>query len=399
MSGANLTDEPGTVGGAGLERPRRILFVDHATIAGGAQLVLAAHIRALDRRRFEPFIACTNALPMLAKLYCDAGADVHIVSMKRLNVAGPHALWRLWRASRELRSLIESLHIDLVVANTSRAAYVAVVGLWGSTVPVIWWVRDFYFGRVVFRAFKHRVAKILCVSHAIRRFYGGDADERFEVVHVGASIHSELEALSREQVRAERARWGFSDRELVVGFMGRLVSDKGAEDVVEAVARVHARDRRVRLLFVGEGRGQTGDIEARLRELVAARQWSFAVFAGFQRAEALYYRLFDLFVLATRTPEPYATSVVQAMMAGTPVVATATGGTPELVRDRQTGMLVPPRAPERMAAAIEELLEDPSLRAHVSEQALREVMLHNREDLLARRVESIYAGLISRAAC
>ena len=397
MSDATLAGEPGTAGGVRLERPRRVLFVDHATIVGGAELVLAAHIRALDRRRFEPFVACTNALPMLAKLYADAGAGVHIVSMKRLKVAGPHALWRLWRASRELRTLAGSLNIDLVVGNTSRAAYVAVIGLWDSTIPVIWWVRDFYFGRALFRAFKHRVAKILCVSHAIRRFYGGDADERFEVVHVGASIHSDLEAVSREQVRAERARWGFSDGELVVGFMGRLVSDKGAEDILDAVARVHAKNLRVRLLFVGEGKGQTGDIDARLREIVAARQWSFAVFAGFQRAEALYYRLFDVFVLATRTPEPYATSVVQAMMAGTPVVATATGGTPELVRDRQTGMLVPPCAPERMAAAIEELLEDPSLRARVSEEAQREVMLHNREDLLARRVESIYAGLISQA--
>jgi glycosyltransferase involved in cell wall biosynthesis len=395
VSDPNVADEPGTAGK--LQHPWRILFVDHATIVGGAELVLAAHIRALDRRRFEPFVACTNALPMLVQLYSDAGAGVHVVSMNRLKVAGPHALWRLWRASRELRALADSLSVDLVVGNTSRAAYVAVVGLWGSRIPLIWWVRDFYFGRAVFRAFEHRVAKILCVSQAIRRFYGGDADARFEVVHVGASIHSELELLSREQVRAERARWGFSDGEVVVGFMGRLVSDKGAEDVLDAVARVHAENRRVRLLFVGEGKGQTGDIEAKLHELVAARQLSFAVFAGFQRAEALYYKLFDVFVLATRTPEPYATSVVQAMMAGTPVVATATGGTPELVRDRQTGMLVPPRAPERMAAAIEELLEDPSLRAHVSEQAQREVMLHNREDLLARRVESIYARLISQS--
>ena len=52
--------------------PRRILFVDHATIVGGAQLSLAEHLRTLDRRRFTPIVACDGDARELSRLYRDA---------------------------------------------------------------------------------------------------------------------------------------------------------------------------------------------------------------------------------------------------------------------------------------------------------------------------------------
>jgi glycosyltransferase involved in cell wall biosynthesis len=197
-------------------------------------------------------------------------------------------------------------------------------------------------------------------------------------------------------VAAERARWGFEDEDIVVGFMGRLVAEKGPEDVVEAVAIAHAADPRVKLLVVGSGRGQVGDVEDELKRRVAERGLDFVVVAGFQRALALYYRLFDLFVLSTRTPEPYATSVVQAMMAEAPVVATATGGTPELVRDGDTGLVVPPDAPHEMAMAILRLAGDASLRRRVIDAAREEVLAHNRESVTTALAEQLYDAVLER---
>jgi glycosyltransferase involved in cell wall biosynthesis len=172
--------------------------------------------------------------------------------------------------------------------------------------------------------------------------------------------------------------------------MGRLVDDKGPEDLVDAIAIAHARDPRIKALVVGSGRGQVGDVEEALRLRARELASGAVAFAGFQRAEALYYRLFDVFVLATRTPEPYATSVVQAMMAGTPVIATATGGTPELVDDGVTGLLVPPRSPGAIADAILRLTGDSKLRQSMVEAGRREVLSHNRERVTTARVQSIY---------
>ncbi len=372
---------------------KRILFVDHTPFVGGAQLVIADHIRHLDRTRFTPLMACTPTVPALVERYRAAGAEVFFTPLPRLRVRSPVAVVRLLGAARALRRLIRRERADVVVANTSRAAYVASLAVKGTGVPLVWWVRDFLFGDLAFRLMSGAPAKIVCVSQAIRDFYGGAADPRFEVVYVGNDLYRRAAEVADERVRVERERWGFGPEDFVVGFMGRLVEEKGVEDVVAAVEEAHRRHPRVKLLVVGTGSGQAFNVEARVRQAVAVRKLGFVRFAGYQADEALYYRLFDAFVLATRTAEPYATSVVQAMMAGKPVVGTATGGTPELVRDRETGMLVPPSAPREMAAALRALLEDPGLASRVAEAGHAYVMEHNREEVTTARVERLYDEL------
>lgn len=370
---------------------RRVLFVDHTPFTGGAQLVLADHIRYLDRERFTPIVACTNAVPALVERYRAAGAEVFITPLPRLRVKSPAAISRLLRAAWHLRRLVRRERADLVVANTSRAAYAASLALAGTGVPLVWWVRDFLFGRAVFRLLRGVPAKIVCVSRAIRDYYGGAGDPRFEVVYVGNDLYRRIEGVSEGRVRAEREKWGFGPDDVVVGFMGRLVEEKGVEDVIEAVEALHGTHPRVKLLVVGTGSGQQGDVEDRVRRRVAERGLaSRVVFAGFQSDEPLYYRLFDVFVLATRTPEPYATSVVQAMMAGTPVVGTATGGTPELVRDGETGLLVPPAAPLELAGALRALVDDPLLARRLARTGQEYVLRNNREEITTGQVERFY---------
>jgi glycosyltransferase involved in cell wall biosynthesis len=256
-------------------------------------------------------------------------------------------------------------------------------------------VRDFLFGRLAFRLLHRRANRLIAVSVAIRDFYGGRLDPRFAVVYVGSSMHEEIGRTEDSAVGAERTRWGFTDDDIVVGFMGRLVEEKGAEDLVAAVQLVHAVDPRVKLLIVGSGRGQSGDVEGRLHQIVKERDLDFVVCAGFQSAEALYYRLFDQFVLSSRTADAYATSVVQAMMAGTPVIATATGGTAELVRDGVTGLLVPPHSPGCIADAILRLVREPVLARQLAQAAQTAVLQHNRESVTTALVERIYDEVLA----
>lgn len=355
--------------------------------------MLAEHIRHLDRSRFTPLVACTAVVPELVELYRDAGASVHLTPLPRLRGKGPFALVELLRGALSLRHLIRRERVDIVVSNTSRAAYFSTVALLGSVVPLVWWVRDFLYGRRIFRLLGRRADRIICVSRAIRDYYGGAGDERFEVIYVGNSIYRELEHVTAATVRAERECWGLEPDDVVIGFMGRLVADKGIEDLITAVEEVHRTDPRVRLLVVGTGSNQEGAVEEKIRAEVRDRSLSFVRFAGYQSEQALYYRLFDVFVLATRTGEPFATSVVQAMMAGTPVIGTDSGGTSEIVVDRETGLLVPPSSPAEMAAAIRDLLEDAELRSHLGIAGQDYSMEHNREELTTARAEALYDQL------
>jgi glycosyltransferase involved in cell wall biosynthesis len=88
------------------------------------------------------------------------------------------------------------------------------------------------------------------------------------------------------------------------------------------------------------------------------------------------------------------TSVIQAMMAGCPVVATATGGTPEVVIDEQTGLLVPAASPDAMTRALRRLLEDGDLRERLADGGRRHAMANHREDVATARIEAMYDALV-----
>lgn len=373
---------------------KRILFVDHTPFVGGAELALAEHIRHLDRRRFTPVVACTPTVPSLVERYRAAGAEVHFTPLPRLRAKTPLVLPRLAHAARALRGLVCRERIDLVVGNTSRASYIASLALAGGRVPLLWWVRDFDHGKGWFRLLGRVPRRIVCVSESIREFYGGRG-ERFPVVVVGNDLCNRLGEHPAAAVRAERARWGLEPEDTVIGFMGRLVEGKGPQDLVAAVAALAREYPRLRLLLVGTGRGQEGDVEERLRREVMERGLEPVVtFAGFQADEALYYQMFDVFAHTSRFREAMPTSAIQAMMAGKPVVATATGGTPEVVRHRQTGLLVSPGEPAALAGALRELLENPGLASTLASAGRENALARHREEVTTGQVEEIYDSVV-----
>ena len=374
---------------------KRILFLDHTPFVGGAQLALCDHIRHLDRARFEPQVLCAPTVPEFVEQMRRQDVRIHLLDWPRLRQPTPLTFARVVRAGSHLRKVIRERDIDLVVANTSRTAYTAAVSMLGSPVPLVWWVRDFDFGRRVFRALGRVPSRIIFVSNALRSHYERLDDSRCAVVYVGNDLYERLGTYSPDQVRAARAQCGFSADDVVVGFMGRLVEGKGPEDLVDAVAQLSNEFPRLRLAIVGSGKGQTGDVEDRLRRRVVAAGMSGVVhFAGHRSEEGLYYQLFDVFVLSSRYREAMATSVIQAMMARKPVIATSTGGTPEVVLDGTNGILVPPSDPTALAAALRRVLRDPASATRMAASAYDHVMAHHRQDTLTRRAEAVYESAL-----
>lgn len=374
---------------------KRILFLDHTPFVGGAQLALWDHIRHLDRARFEPQVLCAAKVPQFIEQMRDHGVRTHLLDWPRLRQPTPLTVARVARAGLHLRRIIRERRIDLVVANTSRTAYTAAAAMLGSPVPLVWWVRDFDFGRRWFRALGRVPSRIIFVSNALRDYYRGRDGSKYDVVYVGSDLYEKLGSSSPEHARAARARCGFSADDVVVGFMGRLVEGKGPEDLVDAVAQLRGEFPQLRLAVVGTGKGQTGDVEDRLRHRVAAAGLSGVVhFTGHQSDEGLYYQMFDVFVLSSRYHEAMATSVIQAMMARKPVIATRTGGTPEVVLDGKNGVLVPPSDPNALAAALRHVLRDPAAATRMAASAYDHVMVHHRQDAVTRRAEAVYESLL-----
>jgi glycosyltransferase involved in cell wall biosynthesis len=151
-----------------------------------------------------------------------------------------------------------------------------------------------------------------------------------------------------------RRNLGVSPDETLLISIGRLDTLKGHATLIEAFGLVAARRSNVRLALIGEGAEQAS-LEA---QAAATGLDGRVTFLGGRADVVPYLRAADVFVLASNT-EGMPGAVLEAMAVGLPVVATAVGGTPEVVVDGQTGVLVPPRDAAAFAAAILHLLEDP----------------------------------------
>ena len=375
---------------------KRVLYVDHTPFAGGAQLVLAEHITELDRQHFDPYIACSDTVPELLDKYAAAGALVKVVEFPRLRGFGLATGWKLIQVIRQVRRIIKAEKIDLVVSNTTRASYVATMATIGTKASLVWWVRDFLYPRQLFRLLSRFPVKIIFVSKAIQAAYLPPSDPRAEVVYVASSIYKQLPHITQNHIKTEKKRWGITGNELVVGFMGRLVADKGVEEVLEAARILHESEPKVKFLIVGTGKNQMNDVEGLLHQRIGEYGLKdVVVLTGYQSDEPLYYSLFDIFVLPTRDGEPFATSVVQAMMAGKAVIGSNAGGTPELVEDGVTGLLFEPRSASKLADAIHKLVADVSLRRTLAQTGQKRVLQYHREEVITDQVEAIFDQVLS----
>src|SRR4029077_10777246 len=135
-------------------------------------------------------------------------------------------------------------------------------------------------------------------------------------------------------------------------------------------AHVQARARRASLPqgwnLVLVGLGPERDALARLA--VSLEISDRVGFAGFHPDVTRFYAIADVFVLPSHS-EGSSNVLLEAMMARVPIVATSAGGNEEIVLDGRTGLLVNPREPKHLAAAIVKLLEEPVLAAQLSESA------------------------------
>ncbi len=184
-------------------------------------------------------------------------------------------------------------------------------------------------------------------------------------------------------------RRGRDDEAPVIGSTARLHVKNDHATLLRAFARVKARWPGARLLLVGRG-----PEEARLRALATSLGVPAQVqFVGEQADVAPYLHQMDLYVQSS-VAEGMPNSVLEAMAVGLPIVATSVGGTPEVVVDGETGLLVPPRDPVALADGMLKLLEDRTMADALGRAGRARVEAHFGEAEMLRRIESLLDRLV-----
>jgi glycosyltransferase involved in cell wall biosynthesis len=329
---------------------KRVLFVENSgDIVGGGQISLLALMQYLDRQVYEPLCVCPGEGSMTAAVR-QAGIPVRIVEQPQLRLHTCRAVvGAVWRLSR----LVQREHIELIHANGSRCMFYA--GLAGklARVPVVWHVRvleqDGWWDRLLALL----SARIIVISQAVKsRFSYLRSAEKLRVIHNGV----DLQVYARADGTALRRRLGYDDYALV-GMVAQLIPWKRHTDFIRAMAAVAARHPQARFLVVGSDPEPGGQYECRLKVLVDELGLADrVVFMGFHEDMAEIMALLDVVVLTSEN-EPFGRVLIEAMAASRPVVATQGGGVPEIVQDKKTGLLVPVGGIEKIAAAVEFLLE------------------------------------------
>jgi glycosyltransferase involved in cell wall biosynthesis len=367
-------------------RPRLLVLITLAE-AGGAQTYVAGLLPALAGR-FEVTVAAHGDGPLRDAALA---AGVRFVPLRhvRRDLHPPRDLLGLL----ELVVLMRRLRPDIVHANSSKAGVLGRVAAVVTRVPI----RIFTVHGWAFKAYRGAASTLyrwadrltaplttatICVAEGERAAGLAARTCRADRTVV---IPNGVDTTAGADPPVDTSA---GDGPLIIS-VGRLAAPKDPLTLVRALAALETRPE---ALLVGDGPDRSA-----VEQEIAARGLAGAVsVAGERRDVARLLADADVFVLSTRS-EGAPMSILEAMAAGLPVVASAVGGVPELVDDGETGLLVPPGDPTVLAAALDRLLADPDLRTRLGAAGRERARTRFDIDVVRRAHLDLYARELARA--
>jgi len=335
---------------------------------GGGSVVVRSIVQGLLARGDRVWVVCSD--DENARKFAETGANVvrPPLWLRPINPfdAVPFAY---------LTGLCLKEKFDLVATHTSKGGFIGRMAARIAGVPnIVHHAHGFSFNKVlgplshkVFVQLERLAARagdfIISVngehrSMAIR--LGVEAPSRICTVHNGIDFRPHLEADGRKA----RRELGFKDSDLLVGSVGRLAPQKGFVHLVRAMPLLLAEVPAAQLILAGEGPLLT-ELEAEARQSGVGDRIHFL---GFRRDVPELLAACDVFALPSLW-EGLSISLLEALAAGRPIVATDIDGNREAIEDGKTALMVPAADPAGLAAALKEILTNPRLAATLGHNA------------------------------
>jgi glycosyltransferase involved in cell wall biosynthesis len=311
-----------------------------------------------------------------------------------------HDTPRLRAATRELASILRRAGADVLLCNGYKAALLGRIAARREGVPVVavsrGWTAENWKVRLYENADRvnlHWMDRVVCVSE------GQAAKVR------GTGVPGERVVVIRNAIRADRfdiPDHAYRERLLglfpdppgrIVGAAGRLSPEKGFGVLIEAARRVLREDPAAGIVLFGDG-----SLRAALaRQIEAAGLTGRFILAGFRTDLDRYLPWLDVMVLPSYT-EGLPNVVLEACAAGVPVVATAVGGTPEVIEDGVNGYLVPPGDAKVLAGCLLAVLDAEDGGREMGECGRRRVLEEFTFGAQAQQYQRLFAELTEVAS-
>jgi glycosyltransferase involved in cell wall biosynthesis len=220
---------------------------------------------------------------------------------------------------------------------------------------------------------------------------GVAAPRQFAIVRLGIELDERVDPAADGRVETRRYL-GISPDRFTIGWVGRMTPVKRTEDVLEGFKLLRNRGVEATLCLVGDGPDRP-QLEQLAHELGIVRD---TLFLGYQEDVGPLYAVFDALVLPSGN-EGTPVSVIEALAAGRPVVATRVGGVPDVVREGEDGFLVDPGATEELAERLARLAADPHLRARLGQAGRDRVLPRYAVARLVDDIDRLYRSLLASA--
>jgi glycosyltransferase involved in cell wall biosynthesis len=369
-----------------------VLLVSPCAMMGGAERVFLGLARSMPAVGSRPTAVLLQPGPLEDQLR-DAGCETHTLLGHRMR-----DVVRTARTVQAVRRLARSTKARAVVSNMWNGQIVGGLAASTARVPSIFWQHV-----IPAPSLSERTASavpsrlIICSSDAAVAAQRAVAPNRkVRKVHPGVRLADVLPSRGKGQAIRRALGW---EHNTVVGIVGRLEPGKGQQVFLQAAARIARLHPEARFVVVGGALlGSEGSYPEELRRLSEGLGLADRThFAGHQTDIYPWYDALDIAVNASSV-DSFGLVLIEAMLLGKPLVATAIGGQPEIVEDGVSGLLVPPYDPERLANAIDHVLTDLNLRSRLGRAAVERAKVFSEECMSERFAEALRSVIAQERA-
>ena len=370
-----------------MRRKIRILYIIDKLVCGGTQKQLIELLRGIDRSRYEPAVCCLLFEGEWAHKIRELGIPIHVLGLKK--IYGLKALHRLFRLIHLIkRGRYDIVHNFLFAANvfgTLAAKFARARVVINSRRQAGYWNENP--NRLVWRFVNKYSDCVIANSENVKSFIasneGTDAD-KILVIHNGIEITSSLP--KRGKIRKELS---LSDDSIIVCIVANLSTVKGYSYLVRAFEKIDTACPTVHLVCVGDG-----PLRKHLEKQVRDRGLNETVhFLGRRENVLEILADADIGVMASLS-EGMPNAILEYMLAGIPVAATAVGGITDIIRHDENGLLVSPGDVEALSETLMRLCESSQLRKELATGGRKDVEQRFNAKRMVEDYDHVYSRLV-----
>lgn len=375
------------------DRKIKVLFIYQSLDAGGAEEVLSSVVKNINKHKYDINICCLSGKDAIGLELENIGYKVKALN-RRYGIANIFTTFRLYGFIRQIKPDI--VHTSLFYANFHGrvAAKLAGVRIIISEEQNIYqWKNRNHVFILADKILSCASDRIIACSKAVMDFTSkqeGIGPGKFVVIHNTFDMAKFDINLDAEDLRK---KIGFSEKDKIIGSVGRLCEQKGHSYLIKAMADIVKAVPDAKLVIVGEGPLEQS-LKLLTRELGISDR---VIFMKKRRDMPTLLKIFDIFVLPSLW-EGLSVVLLEAMYMGKPVVTTDIPSNREVMANNETGILVQEKNSASLADAIIRLLNDNVLQKGYGENARKKVSEYFNPERHISELESLYSALTEEKA-